>query len=216
MRGTFALTHSHPYQSLLRYRRSHQDRLERPQDHPRSTAYLCAVLCRRLAFCTLHQMERGNRFGSVVRTFISQRSQLIWGLGDKTNHIPAFHVPQVYYFVAFSTVMGWPALISGKDGLRPLIHGIVARMWGTKRSAVPPPFWSRHSSHIQAECRDTGFNPSDGVHCRSLYVSVYYHIDDRLLNLIASITHSCCPITAITRSTFGGGFSCCTLSYRTS
>jgi alpha-1,2-glucosyltransferase len=55
-------------------------------------------------------------------------------LGDKANHIPAFHVPQVYYFVAFSTIMGWPALISGKEGLRPLIHGIIARMWGSKRS----------------------------------------------------------------------------------
>jgi len=33
--------------------------------------------------------------------------------------------------------MGWPALISGKGGLRPLIHGVAARMWGTKgRSAV--------------------------------------------------------------------------------
>ncbi|KAF9650697.1 glucosyltransferase [Thelephora ganbajun] len=45
-------------------------------------------------------------------------------LGDKANHIPAFHVPQIYYFIAFSTIMGWPALISGKEGLGPLIHGL--------------------------------------------------------------------------------------------
>ena len=24
-------------------------------------------------------------------------------LGDKSNHVPAFHVPQIYYFVGFAT-----------------------------------------------------------------------------------------------------------------
>lgn len=57
-------------------------------------------------------------------------------LGDKANHIPAFHVPQIYYFVAFSAVMGWPALISGKEGLRSLMHGIITRMWGSKRQSA--------------------------------------------------------------------------------
>ncbi|KAG5648241.1 hypothetical protein DXG03_006199 [Asterophora parasitica] len=31
-------------------------------------------------------------------------------LGDKANHVPAFHVPQLYYFIAFTTAFGWPAL----------------------------------------------------------------------------------------------------------
>ncbi|EIW86477.1 glycosyltransferase family 59 protein [Coniophora puteana RWD-64-598 SS2] len=37
-------------------------------------------------------------------------------LGDKSNHVPVFHVPQLFYFVAFSTVMGWPALVFGQEG----------------------------------------------------------------------------------------------------
>jgi len=118
-------------------------------------------------------MERGDRFGSVIRTFISWGSQLIWNPGDKANHIPAFHVPQIYYFVAFSTVMGWPALVSGGDGLGPLVHGIAARMCGTKRSASRPTSVSRCSPHTQAQYCDAGANPPDGVHCSSLYVSVY-------------------------------------------
>ena len=156
-------------------------------------------------------MEWGNRLGSVVHTFISQRSQLIRNLGDKANHIPVIHVPQVYYFIAFSTIMGWPALISGKQGLGPLMHGIVARMWGSKRSAACSLSASRYSPHTQARCCDASVNPPDGIHCPSLYVGVYDFIDDdRPLMLTASITRSYCLITVTTHSMFGGGFSCCT------
>lgn len=161
-------------------------------------------------------MERGDRLGSVVRTFISRGSQLMQNPGDKTNHIPAIHIPQIYYFIAFSTIMGWPALISGKEGLGPLIHGIVARMWGSKRSATRSPSVLRCSPHTQAECCDASVNPPDGIQRPSLYVSVCDFVDDDgLLKLAVFITHSCCLITVITRSTFGGGFSCCTLSYHT-
>lgn len=52
--------------------------------------------------------------------------------GDKANHVPALHVPQLYYFVAAATFFGWPVLISGKLGLKGLAHGVWGRMFGGK------------------------------------------------------------------------------------
>jgi len=52
-------------------------------------------------------------------------------LGDKANHIPAFHIPQLYYFIAFSTAFGWPVLICGTDGPRKLVHDVWSRMFGS-------------------------------------------------------------------------------------
>ncbi|TFK57605.1 glucosyltransferase [Heliocybe sulcata] len=52
-------------------------------------------------------------------------------LGDKSNHIPAFHIPQVYYFVGFTTIIGWPVLISTPGGVWPLIKEVRYRMVGT-------------------------------------------------------------------------------------
>ncbi|TFK76758.1 glucosyltransferase [Pluteus cervinus] len=49
-------------------------------------------------------------------------------LGDKANHVPAFHIPQLYYFLAFSTILGWPALIGGSGGLQGLIRDVGYRM----------------------------------------------------------------------------------------
>ncbi|KAJ7596752.1 glucosyltransferase [Mycena floridula] len=53
-------------------------------------------------------------------------------LGDKSNHIPSFHVPQVYYFVAFTTAFGWPVLISSPGGIRALLREVQNRMFGSK------------------------------------------------------------------------------------
>ncbi|KAJ7071437.1 glucosyltransferase [Mycena amicta] len=53
-------------------------------------------------------------------------------LGDKSNHIPTLHVPQVYYFVAFSTVFAWPVLISSKHGTVGLVKQVGMRMFGSK------------------------------------------------------------------------------------
>lgn len=55
------------------------------------------------------------------------------GLGDKSNHIPSFHVPQLYYFVGFTTLMGWPALVSAQGGVQALARGIWQRMFGSRR-----------------------------------------------------------------------------------
>ncbi|KAF9481684.1 glucosyltransferase [Pholiota conissans] len=53
-------------------------------------------------------------------------------LGDKANHVPALHVPQLYYFVAAATFFGWPVLISGKLGFKGLARGVWGRMFGGK------------------------------------------------------------------------------------
>lgn len=56
-------------------------------------------------------------------------------LGDKSNHIPVLHVPQVYYFLASATIFGWPVLISGDGGTRALFCDVRARMLGGRRRA---------------------------------------------------------------------------------
>lgn len=53
-------------------------------------------------------------------------------IGDKANHIPSFHVPQVYYFIGFATAFGWPALISGSGGFGHLARDVWNRMFGGK------------------------------------------------------------------------------------
>ncbi|KAJ7275481.1 glucosyltransferase [Mycena haematopus] len=53
-------------------------------------------------------------------------------LGDKSNHIPSLHIPQVYYFLAFSVAFGWPVLISGEGGVLGLLGEVQTRMFGTK------------------------------------------------------------------------------------
>ncbi len=54
-------------------------------------------------------------------------------VGDKANHVPALHVPQLYYFVGFATAFGWPALVSGRGGILALGRDIYARMFGNRR-----------------------------------------------------------------------------------
>ncbi|KAF8078328.1 glucosyltransferase [Lyophyllum atratum] len=53
-------------------------------------------------------------------------------LGDKANHIPALHIPQLYYFIAFTTAFGWPALISDPGGPLSLFRDVRYRMFGSK------------------------------------------------------------------------------------
>jgi len=54
-------------------------------------------------------------------------------LGDKSNHVPSLHLPQLYYFIAFATIMGWPALISGDRGWKVLVNDVQNRMFGNRR-----------------------------------------------------------------------------------
>ncbi|KAJ7770900.1 glucosyltransferase [Mycena maculata] len=53
-------------------------------------------------------------------------------LGDKSNHIPSLHIPQLYYFIAFSAAFGWPVLISGEGGIFGLVREVGQRMFGSK------------------------------------------------------------------------------------
>ncbi|KAL0950710.1 hypothetical protein HGRIS_007486 [Hohenbuehelia grisea] len=57
-------------------------------------------------------------------------------LGDKSNHIPSLHIPQLYYFIAFSTAFGWPALVSGNSGPKALLRDVWARMFGSTRRTL--------------------------------------------------------------------------------
>jgi len=67
-------------------------------------------------------------------TFIMWNGGIV--LGDKANHVPSFHIPQVYYFFAFATAFGWPVLISGDGGPFGLAQGVGYRMFGTKLRAL--------------------------------------------------------------------------------
>jgi hypothetical protein len=53
-------------------------------------------------------------------------------VGDKANHVAVLHVPQLYYFIAFATLMGWPAVIFGSGGPVKLANEVTRRMFGTK------------------------------------------------------------------------------------
>ncbi|EPQ61060.1 glucosyltransferase [Gloeophyllum trabeum ATCC 11539] len=57
-------------------------------------------------------------------------------LGDKSNHIPSFHIPQLYYFLGFVTIFGWPVLVSGPGGLKSLIKEVRYRMFGNLRRSL--------------------------------------------------------------------------------
>ena len=67
-------------------------------------------------------------------------------IGDKANHVPAFHVPQVYYFVGFASIFGWPALATGEGGVHGLVREVWARMFGTRRYAHVEAVWLRHGA----------------------------------------------------------------------
>lgn len=56
--------------------------------------------------------------------------------GDQANHIPSLHIPQLYYFVAFSGVLGWPVLVSGGGGVFTLMREVWSRMFGNKLYVV--------------------------------------------------------------------------------
>jgi len=57
-------------------------------------------------------------------------------LGDKSNHAPSLHPPQLYYFIAFATIMGWPALVSGNGGWKVLANDVQDRIFGNRRRMV--------------------------------------------------------------------------------
>ncbi|KAG2350705.1 glycosyltransferase family 59 protein [Suillus weaverae] len=65
---------------------------------------------------------------------------VIWNdgivLGDKSNHVPSFHIPQLYYFIAFATIFGWPAVLCGEGGPLKIATEVISRMFGSKRRTL--------------------------------------------------------------------------------
>jgi len=83
-------------------------------------------------------------FRDILPTFVPYALTLalfsglvVWNggivLGDKSNHVPSLHPPQLYYFIAFATIMGWPALISGDSGWKILVNDVRDRVFGNRR-----------------------------------------------------------------------------------
>lgn len=102
-------------------------------------------------------------------------------LGDKANHVPVLHVPQLYYFIAFATLIGWPAIVSGRDGPVKLANEVVRRMFGTKKSVRLDKRESPLMSLIQESCVHGPAFGIHGIHGARVHVS-------RFLGSIAALT----------------------------
>lgn len=61
--------------------------------------------------------------------------------GDKSNHVPSLHPPQLYYYIAFAMIMGWPALISGDSGWKMLVNDVQGRIIGNRRCVLIVNAW---------------------------------------------------------------------------
>ena len=48
--------------------------------------------------------------------------------GDKSNHVPAFHVPQLYYLISCATAFCWPTLLRVPS----LPSRVLRKMFGSK------------------------------------------------------------------------------------
>ncbi|KAH7104544.1 alpha-2-glucosyltransferase Alg10 [Auriculariales sp. MPI-PUGE-AT-0066] len=120
----------------LRFRRDLKTKLHdppaletRPSDIPKTLQSMLGVIPALL--------ETALPYAAVVAAFVAF---VVWNggivLGDKSNHIPTMHIPQLYYFFAFSTLFGWPVLISGPGGPLKLLADIGSRMFGSPSRAV--------------------------------------------------------------------------------
>ncbi|KAG8994174.1 glucosyltransferase [Tulasnella sp. 427] len=71
-----------------------------------------------------------------IAGFLAFLGFVVWNggivLGDKSNHVPVIHIPQVYYGVAFATAFGWPILFTGRHGVFRLLKNIYLRSFWTK------------------------------------------------------------------------------------
>ncbi|KAF5374744.1 hypothetical protein D9758_000109 [Tetrapyrgos nigripes] len=120
----------------LRYRRARpgQEQPERLHDPPAEQA----------GFSDLVKsiLSAPRVLGDILPSFVPYTIVLaafgafiVWNggivLGDKSNHVPVLHIPQMYYFVAFSTAFGWPVLISGPGGISGTIKDLRNRMFGS-------------------------------------------------------------------------------------
>ncbi|KAF6766103.1 glucosyltransferase [Ephemerocybe angulata] len=125
---------------MLRFKRLPKDETARLHDPPALNATPADTLQSILSFPKiLPQILPAFIPYSVVLAAFG--AFVIWNggivLGDKSNHIPTLHVPQVYYFAAFCTFFGWPILFSYQSGPVGLALDVWKRMFGGKiRSLV--------------------------------------------------------------------------------
>lgn len=83
------------------------------------------------AFAAFIVWNGGIVLGRSVATTLFTRSHTC--TGDKSNHVPVLHVPQMYYFIGFATAFGWPALISGNASPVTLARDVCGRMLGSMK-----------------------------------------------------------------------------------
>jgi alpha-1,2-glucosyltransferase len=83
-------------------------------------------------FAALVVWNGGIVLGKVYQSTYVLFSQLTDFQGDKSNHIPVLHIPQLYYFIASTTFFGWPILISAPDGVLGLTRGVWGCMFGNR------------------------------------------------------------------------------------
>jgi len=57
-------------------------------------------------------------------------------LGDKSNHTPVLHIPQLYYFYAFAAILGWPVMAAVPGGPFNLAKEVKRMLFGTLRSTT--------------------------------------------------------------------------------
>lgn len=121
----------------LRYRHSTKDgsvpaKLHDPPAHT-ATPYDLLVAFRSIPGILLDIVPSLIPYTFVLAafgTFIAWNGGIV--LGDKANHVPSFHITQMYYFFAFATAFGWPTLVSGDGGVLGLVKSVAFRMFGTK------------------------------------------------------------------------------------
>lgn len=108
-------------------------------EHPSRTSRVARTvraLHTRIGFVwRVHVLEWRHRirYGVAVAVLCTNLTLPFHTAGDKSNHVPVLHVPQLYYFIAFATLMGWPAVIFGRGGPVKLVNEVIRRMFGTKR-----------------------------------------------------------------------------------
>ena len=88
----------------------------------------------------------------LVRCVLHLIFTLSFPVGDKSNHVPAMHVPQLYYFIAFASAFGWPVLLTGPGGPLALLKEVKYRMFGTRTSVR----FTLHSTHCLPEAYIAG------------------------------------------------------------
>jgi hypothetical protein len=139
--------------------------------------------------------------------------------GDKSNHVPSLHPPQLYYYIAFAMIMGWPALISGDSGWKMLVNDVQGRIIGNRRCVLI----------VNAWCEDLNCSPLIRRMMAHIVVAVAMGLSIKLFTWVRvtleriPLTSNCAESTTlfyfrtidITHFMSGDGSSYCTPSYRT-